>query len=465
MRVTIRAAALGLLMCATAAAHAPAAEAPRIGAPPYATMAGPVFAGDAVVWGHPSTDGYELIAMRGGERTSTRLVTGPLDRPHAHLEASERRVVLTLRSASVRVVVTGPVGGPLEVLAGCTSTEQCERARCPVGAAADVSGDVVAYADCRGLHVRDLTPDASPAGRNYPGLESPRVAGPFVAGRSAGDTVTVSNWVSDEAAYEVITSGAGFDLQPDGKVVFEHRGGFGFDWESPEQPSPQRVAIYEGPIRARIAGDRIAVQFSYPRDPYGADLASYHGYSFDIVGLEAIEPDTDFDPETGYHPSLFDRWALDRMDFDGERLLWVTTRCRHAWLMTWGGPKGSSAPPPRGCPFPRVVSGSPRLHDEHRLRLRLACDVPRGPACTGQIRRVGREGKLLEPFDYSIAERHAKTIDLPRRGSLCRVNRRRARAQVMLARDFWTRIDEHPRPVFRKLTVTARGPTAGLAGC
>jgi hypothetical protein len=150
--------------------------------------------------------------------------------------------------------------------------------------------------------------------------------------------------------------------------------------------------------------------------------------------------------------------------------MWSARRCRHAWARTWDPDTAIDAVSgdlPDACPAPEVVPGSARVDREHRLSLRLECDVPAGPACEGAVRRIGRHGKLLLPTNYSIAEHHAKTLRLRAHGSLCRTGPRHARARLVITRGF---LDLYQAPAEGpsedvKLTVSARGPTAGLPSC
>jgi hypothetical protein len=457
-RVTLRALTVAALAILAIAAPAAGELAPRIGAPPYRSLAGPVFAGDAVVSGRYTRRRYEVVTMRGAERTVTpveipRFTEARKNYVTARLEASERRVVLTLWASGCfsptqcrpghewtslyRAVLTGPVGGDLTVAAGCTSAGACDAHPCPVEIDVDASEDAIAYGDCGGVRVRDYAAGVSPAARDYPDRTIPRLAGSILAA-STGSGVTVSNWRSGTDLYTVPAE-RGYDVQADGKLAFDN-----ISWASPSEPFAHKIVEpLEAVLQLRIGGDRIAGRFLNP--PESEDEAGFQGQRFDVLRL-APNPYPD-----SYYPNLADDRALHKMDFDGTRVMWVTRRCRHAWLRTWDPASGEpSGGLPDSCPLPRVVPGSGRVDQERRLRLRLECAVPPGPACVGVVARVGRRGKLLEPVRYSIAEGGAKTLSLTKAGSLCRASRHRARARILLG---------------EIRTVTARGSTAGLRNC
>ncbi|MFL5782657.1 MAG: hypothetical protein ACJ760_15170 [Thermoleophilaceae bacterium] len=436
IRVLARATALGLLTCLALTGQVAAELAPRLAAPPYSRLAGPVFAGDATVWGKPANNEYDVFTQRGQEQTITRVDVPRLsdEGADAHIEASDRRVVLGLVGAGHSAVLTGPPGGDLTQLAGSEA--------CPARSAVDVYADVVTYEDCTGLHVRDLATGASPAGRDYPDRRSARVAGSYVAARSS-DGTTVANWRTGDDLYSIATP-EDFDVQAGGKLAYHdlHR----VLWASPEEPfEHQAFDYYSFTQEVRMVGDRIAARFDYPADDvYGP----YGGYTFDALELA--------DPGPDYTPRLGSRDAIPRLDFDGTRVMYADASCRHAWLVIEEPGVGrTSGDVPHDCPFPSVVRGPGRIDAERHLRLRLRCDAPPGPACVGWIRRVGRHRKPLTFVRYSIAQRHAKTVHFPAKGFLCRQRRHHARAWVMLERTGSKRI----------LTVPATGPTKGLPKC
>src|SRR4051812_43465646 len=177
MRVASRVAALALL--ATLAAAAPACAAgTRLAGPAWETV-GPVFAGDAVVWGNPVKRGFNLHLQRGERTRRTHVEIPELEdfpdaRVDATLEASGPRVAVVLFASTCSTssacgsklyaaLLTGRVGGELERVAGCQSRAGCAGDPCLLEGGLDVSGDSIAYDDCDGVHVRDLAPGASPA--------------------------------------------------------------------------------------------------------------------------------------------------------------------------------------------------------------------------------------------------------------------------------------------------------------
>lgn len=61
-------------LTASLAAAAPAAtEGTRLAGAPVDALAGPVFAGDAVVWGNPVKRGFNLHAQRGFQNRRTHV--------------------------------------------------------------------------------------------------------------------------------------------------------------------------------------------------------------------------------------------------------------------------------------------------------------------------------------------------------------------------------------------------------
>jgi hypothetical protein len=460
MRVLVRATALGLLMSLALAGHAAAELAPRIASPPLSALAGPVFAGDGFVWGRQAKGGYEVVTMRGDERTITHVAIPDLADARRHylgaeVEASDRRVVLVMYAAgcftaaecarhgstvAYSAVLTGPVGGDLDVVGGCTSRADCAAPPCRPGSA-DVAGDAIAYADCQGTHVRDFAPGASPASRDFPGRTAPRIAGPYLAAAVAEGTVKVANWKTGDDVYSV-SEAREYDVQDDGKLAFSH--GDDVAWASSSEPFPHVVASPFPPADAvRMAADRIAAIHYNP--PYDDLDHSYHGYTLEVYGLD--------DHPDGNTQGFFEEQALGGMDFDGTRVLWADHACRHAWLIAGDADTLTTAGAPPGlCPLPSVVRGSAHFAADHSLRLKLRCEVPPGPGCVGYVRRVGRHGRPLTVIRYSIAEGHTKTVEFPRNGSLCRAGRHRAYAKLLLSGNE-TRI------------VTARGPMEGVPRC
>lgn len=354
------------------------------------------------------------------------------------------------------------MGHDLEVVAGCRSREECAVHTCPLEDRLDVSGDTIAYEDCDGVHVRDLAPGAVPAGRDYPGRVRPRLAGDFLATAAVGeDGITVSNWRAGTDAFSAATDAPfAYDVQSDGTLAYRGERPTVVDWASPAEPVVHRAAeLYAGVYRVRIAGDRIAIEWGYPYDP-GPGIVG--GQSFDVVDLGPPPPDGE------YSPAFADRDALERMDFDGTNVIWATERCRYAWLRSWDSQTGAVAvgAPPHTCVYPHIVRRAAFLDPHRDLWVKLECVPVSGAACTGWVRRVGRRGKLLKPTEYSIDERHSKELMLPRRGSLCRVGKHRARAKIVFVKRLWgDRPDDvGPNERFDR-TVSVRGPTAGLPRC
>src|SRR3954468_7050871 len=160
MRVLARATALGLLMGLALAANAAADPAPRMSNAQFGSPGGPVFAGDdAIVWGRSTGGAYEIVTMRGMARSVRQIAIPGLAHAlkryvGARVEASSRRVVVGLYGAgcftsaecdsngSTRVyeaILTGPIGGELTLVAGCTSAAGCAEEACPVDSSPDVS--------------------------------------------------------------------------------------------------------------------------------------------------------------------------------------------------------------------------------------------------------------------------------------------------------------------------------------
>jgi hypothetical protein len=436
-RTALTVALVPLLVAAPAAART--AVTP-VGISPLAeraAVAGPRLAGDALVWGGPVRDGYEVATRRGGNVAVSKIVVPELARQlktriSAHLEASSSRLILALRVSGCRgyvncnrdfryttlydAVLTGPLGGgALTKLTGCTARSACAGESCGSGRV-DVSGDVVAYEDCTGTHVRDLAPGASPAGRDYPLLMDPRVAGSYLAAQPDYHTFTVSNWRTGADAYSIGDT-YDYDVQPDGKAAFDHGGTAA--WASLDEPFAHDVGQYETPVELRFAGDRIAYSLGIGSQGAGYELVDLAGNS--------ISPADDL-------PDADDSWALDEfhLDFDGSRLAWINRICTHSAVVTWSpdDPVAGDQPPNGGdCPFPRLVPERGWLDRKQRLRVRIACDDE--PGCVGIANGFGGRiyGERLD-LPYSVQAGHRKTIRLDRVGRLCRTRGGRVRARV-----------------------------------
>ena len=431
-------------------------------------VAGPVLAGDAIVFGRPTRDGYEVVTRRGAE-SSVAKVTVPQAAAGrtsvgAHVEASSERVVLdvyastcfsaTCEGGAKRTLLgtfTGPLGGDLELVDGCTTRAECAAEPCHFPRS-DVSGDVIAYIDCDGLfRVRDLGPGADPAGRDFPDLEggSVRVAGPYVAASSEPGTLAVLDWRTGDRQYEVEhdpESGADFDLQEDGKLVYEpdYRE---VAWASPTEPTAHPVAQDRSFQELRMADDRIAARRFLPD--------SHWGHLFELLEL-----DTDPSPEAETE-QVSDRDALPGMDFDGSRLAWIARPCHSAFILVAGDSGGTEIE--RGaCPFPRVVRGSAWMSRDRRLRLKLACPPQPLRGCRGKALPGGDRSR---PTYYSFRAGGARTVHLDGFPKPCRTRSGRIRVKVVLVIEL---SGVEPREVpyaYRLRTVSARGQTEGLPRC
>jgi hypothetical protein len=446
---------LALLPAGAAASVTPITLRVSPHATQFGRVAGPAFAGDALVFGRPTSDAYEVVSRRGPEavaRVAIPTVPAKAKRfVYADVEASSERVVLDLHvsaclsgdclDGSTRLLsatFTGPLGGELEPVAGCLSRAECAAEPCIRGRS-DVSGNTIAYTGCDGaLRVRDLAPGANPAGRDFPDLGGvARVAGDYVAAERPGE-IAVVDWTTGDEQYAVDhDSSVLFDLQPDGKLAYAPHSGSAA-WASRTEPVPHPVAHDRSYLyQLRMGGDRIAARRDLPDSPFGQMF-------------EFFELDTNPSPDTETE-WVGDRAALPGFDFDGSRLAWIAKPCHQAFILVSGEPGGLEID--RGlCPFPRVVPGSAWMSRDRRVRLALACpsQPPRG--CTGSIVPGGDRSRGV---NYSFRAGGRKTVRLSGFPKACRRRSGRIRVKVVLLG--WQQ--------YRLRTVNARGKTEGLPRC
>lgn len=429
-----RAAAIAALSAVLATA-APAAGHGSItpfrigpGSPAYwSRVAGPVFAGNSIVWGRATRAGYEIVVQRGRHSRRRTIAFDGVSHYRDYetrLSASPTRIGLSLGVTGCRseawcendiwapvfdAAVTAPLAGPFSTLAkGCaTWSEGAESGRPPEPV--DVSGDVVAYGDCeRTVHVRDLAPDGEGAGRDYPPGDDVRVAGDFVAVQR-GDEVTVSNWRTGADLFTV-DAPYGFDVAADGTVVYgmpevEH-----VAWSSPVAPAPHVIPGATTYVTA-FAGGRIAD--SKDLDP---------GVRFTVRNLDGSEV-----------ASAITRGSIGSPDYDGRRLAWFEQPCQAGWLVVWDGHGKRPKPPGGQCPFPRLVPRSVHLGKKGRLRARLACPRDRRLGCVAYVgaRKPGTGGLgLAHHFRSEPGETSGARIG--DRQNVCRDRYGRLRTQVVI---------------------------------
>ena len=334
--------ALVLAVVALAVATASGAEPPRTS---VRVPAGPVLAGDGVLWAESvgATMSVRLASRGRSPRVVHRLdATG-----FVHVAASPRHVGSATISQSCgdgapcvasEDVLAGPPGGPLRRVAPLVSC----RAQNPWGeAAVDVDGDLAVYVASRCLpgrflvfHLANRTrPILARRGRFCCGPA--RLAGHFLAQPAPwGVALVVYDVRNGKPAYRVPirererATRVGFDVQRDGKLAIASAGKV--FWASPRSPRLHLLAAGARGDDVRIARDRIV----FERWIDGRSGA-YELGAVDLSGrLRTIATFTPPDyRRTG-------DWAFaSDFDFDGERVTWASDRITDARRECVGDPR------------------------------------------------------------------------------------------------------------------------------
>lgn len=421
-------------------------------------VAGPVLAGDRVVWAQEgASNSIVLRAMPVAGGAVKTLTTLPA------LAARDRHLLFSLSASPTRLawfegqddgrarnptplqgrVVAGPVDGPFRTVGGCDrfgpacpAAESCSAADCPppqgcigTGATANsprpylqLTGDVVTFTDACGadgrpaaglvrvVHRVDLAADPPATSTPLPAVTQAGALGPdLVADWSIGAPAVlrrVSDGASLGATPEQPTSVSVTAIQADGKFAgYMYNIGDlkeGIVWGAPgdpvAHPLPFRgTAPYDGIVA--FAGDRVLVR--PPEANPGLVLADLSGASAPVVRLgRATGPE---------HLA----GVVAGASFDGTRVLWAVTSCEHTAI---GISAVGDAPvdvAPRACDTPRIAPGA-RLHADRRGRIGVPVVCGRTCAGTLVVRFPGVDVKVAQRFHLRGAARFQRvTLTLP----------------------------------------------------
>lgn len=392
--------ALAALATCPSAARADSRLVPAEG--PLAS--GPALAGDALAWVSRTPSGSLPVLVAGADgavRTIGEIPPPVRGHAGALLAASADRIALAeettdsdghFTSLERKQVLTGPMSGPLERLAGCDTASQCGRSSPCIGLGldygVDVSGPVVAYnGGCLSepLTVVDYG-SSPPATQTLPHVELVKVAGRYLAWlagdaqRGVIDTLVVYDRVQGREVYRVpltnqgIRTSTSFDVQDDGKVALIDGGRLA--WTSAAEPSlhylPGDVTL--GAVH--IASDRIAVASRPIRHLY-RDLSVYDLAGTRLTGTRAERADGGF-------------------DFDGRRLAFASRPCETAFLTSWDLSSAVPPAPPAGrCPVPSLGAKTLRPDATGTFGVPLSCPAAPALGCAGRLHLVasGRRGR------------------------------------------------------------------------
>jgi hypothetical protein len=428
------------------------------------SIAGPRLAGDSVVWVVATAAGGFELRTAGTDGAATTFATLPDvgDSMGIQLVASARRVAVAeyaiacdfdCRNSSrvVDNVLTGPLGGPLEQIAGCSPGSMPCGGACSAGIRFDVDvwEDTVAYADrCDRLMVRDYSAPAGTPDTVLPRVVSVRTAGRFVAWpeRDPITSTPLRLVVYDRAAaaeaYRVETPVRSFAIQADGKIAFVRDPQTGESttdvaWASPAEPFAHVVETAADPPEVRIAADRIAVRDAHSLRVQEIRLLTLSGAT--EASVTAPAPIGDF-------------------DFDGRRLAWASRRCEDALVLAWAPGDGvSPAPATDRCPAARVGQRTLRVGRRGPASVRLVCPRDGLLGCAGHVRMLAdaaRRGRRVRQGDQYLLG--VVRYEITAGG--------RARLQMPLIPEARRFARRHPRAVVRATSIATPPPGSRLAG-
>jgi hypothetical protein len=353
--------------------------------------AGPVLAGDRVLWGEQDGSDFRLrsVPLTGGRPVTVfrHGVEGP-DPGWRALDASASRAAFALDPGSA---FAGRPGGPFAKLA--------ERA-----VTVDVAGDAVVTAEANrvlvhrpGLPVAPLAPpaEADPGGV---AAEGDHVAYPVR--REGRDEVVVTDLTSGAERYRILA--AAFDLQADGKLATLT--GAALAWASPAEPRPHRIRLGRRVDDVRIAANRLVVRARGPQVPTGGTgVSADHLKLVDLRGRS--KPVT---PRTV---------SLRGLDYDGRALAWSANGC--ILVSDLRGPS-PAAVPPGPCFRAEVIVEDvdpPRLSPRRRtIQASLTCVSAPGGRCRGEVRlQIGEARATLDrsPYRLDAGQRGSVRLSVP----------------------------------------------------
>lgn len=447
--MTLRTSCSALFAVLLAAAPATAATTAVRGASP---AAGPVLAGDSVVWVEGGAEGPLEVKSAGPDGIAATLVSFPALGPDRaqrieSLAASPSHAAF-IRTTTRRDPADGHYyGEAIELWAGAgTNFTRVDDGCGGWPGSVDLDGSVLAYAinNCsgRGIVLRDLASDSPPrvldvhtGGRAEIDLEGRYLA--WWAARADSTfprlhEVIVHDLTAGQDAYRVDVSALvgeapygyeyHFDLQPDGKLALAWQRSGLFEpahatWFSPAEPSSHPLPAELASPQVTIAGDQIATCRRDAGDFAVLDLAGGLVNRFDAY-------------ERG--------WACGKVAFDGRRLAWVAPH--RGVLYTASFP---AEPPPEEYPrpfFSRVGTLPQVARPDARGLLTMpgliAYCPSRGGTCTVRVELTsGRTVVARRGFRVRARQARIVTARLTRggRAALRRRGRLRARATVRVS--------------------------------
>ena len=315
--------------------------------------AGPVLAGERVVWATARADGGVDVRSATGS-ADARVVQEvrpadagepPASRLRPQLAASPARIALVAnpatdsRSWDARVIFTGPPVGPFGRVGGrCGLPGNYPDYPRPV----DVDGDAIVYPACDeagGLEVREFSPAPMTQRILAKGATGARLAGRWVAWLEGGTVWDLDVFAGDLVVYDRLTMREAYripraelgrgvhslDLQDDGKVAFSFGVGRGHavGWASPEAPSVHRIPLSERNVyEVRIGAGRIA-------------FLGGRGVNLDVPLAEVGVSDLGGSVRV-LASGAQDLIGPESFDFDGTRVAWYTLGCTDATIETRG---------------------------------------------------------------------------------------------------------------------------------
>lgn len=462
------------------------AQARVVGVSRYAPVAGPVLAGERVIWATGRSAGSVATVRLGGGGSAAKTVAVFERRdPDVRygvdlvLAASAQRIAVDTafsdlfpdpRAAAPTMArpFSGPVGRALRALADECVFPDLSGVD-PLGAVA-VSENVVAYRGpgCDRLAVRDLSDPSAPVLSLPNDASAPRVAGRYIAylqGPMRGDqpgefnAIVVIDRVTQQEVYRV-PAGAlahlilGLSLDRDGTIVVTYQSSqrlgsprrMGIATASPQQPPLRPLLPDSGYYSARVAGGRVVVV----RQP-GLSSGNVTNGRLELVDPASGQRRTLASPvEDGYRP---------RFDFDGQRVTWLSRTCTSvrvnvAALDATPGPGRE----PGHC---RLRLTRAPVIKKNRLKLRFSCAGLRAD-CTPDQPKIsslpapGRPARVIARravvYDPGIVEAR-----LTRAGRRMLSGHRRVRVRVIAGlsdnnRDFEPYV-KAPRPRSTTLTL------------
>jgi hypothetical protein len=213
--------------------------------------------------------------------------------------------------------------------------------------------------------------------------------------------VRVLNWRTGETVTETAAYFSTFNVQEDGKLTYEEydpdRNTREFGWIS--SGVPVRHPVRDALSVPAIAKDRLLYR-------------THDGFRVRTLAGDEV--------------ARFDDPAVVGLDFDGDRVAWLTRPCVRGALIVWDLEGTPPAMPGGQCPFPRLDLAAARIDERRRLRLALECPKHPSLGCLGEVTLLARSPRrghsrgsdaYLGSDHYRISPggRRVKKIELVRR--------------------------------------------------